>query len=467
MPDITIRMPNNWTPRPYQLPSLQALDSGCRRILNLDHRRSGKDAKTLNWVATEMTRRPTSVLYMLPELGQAKRVLFNELNSAGKTHIDQAFPTALLKGKPDRQDGTLRLWNDSILQLGGFDSIDRYIGMGPRVVIMSEYAVSEHGKRAWQLLQPILLANNGIAIFPYTPRGKNHGKELYDLAVGSREWHVTRLTVDDTNITLPDGQRLVDAVNADIEAGELDPDFARQEFWCSFEAPNTGSYYGRLLERAEEQGRITNVPWDPSLPVYTWWDIGTNDTTAIWFVQAHKGGEIRCIDYYESDGQPLSHYLDVLNRKRAEGWIFEPRGQLVPHDFGNREFTSAETREQAARKLGWRMVVVPRPSSVEDGIDAVRRVLPRCWFDRERCAPGLAHLVSYTKIWSKNLQMFTGPKHDVHSNGADAFRTGVAGMKLAGMHIAKNLTIAQREGRQAMSAPGPIVAATDFSVWGA
>lgn len=466
MPDITIGMPNNWTPRPYQLPALRALDSGCKRVLLMHHRRSGKDACTLNWVATEMTRRPTSVLYMLPELGQAKRVLFNELNSAGKTHIDQAFPAQLLKGKPDRQNATVRLWNDSILQLGGFDSIDRYIGAGPRVVVMSEYPVSEHGKRAWQLLQPILLANNGIAIFPYTPRGKNHGKELYDQAEGSPQWHCTKLTVDDTNITLPDGARLGDAVNADILAGELDPDFARQEFWCSFEAPNTGSYYGRLMEKVQADGRITSVPWDPSLPVYTWWDIGWNDANAIWFIQAHRGGELRAIDYYESDGQPLSHYLDQLNKRKDRGWIFEPRGQLVPHDFGNTEYSSGETREMAARKLGWRMTVVPRPSSVDDGIDAVRRVLPRFYFDKERCAVGLAHLKSYTKLWSKNLQMFTGPKHDAHSNAADAFRTGVMGMKLAGMHIAKNLSIAEREGRLSMAGnTRPVVAATDFSVW--
>lgn len=466
MPDVTIRMPNNWTPRPYQLPALRALDSGCKRVLLMHHRRSGKDACTLNWVATEMTRRPTSVLYMLPELGQAKRVLFNELNSAGKTHIDQAFPAQLLKGKPDRQDGVVRLWNDSILQLGGFDSIDRYIGAGPRVVVMSEYPVSEHGKRAWQLLQPILLANNGVAIFPFTPRGKNHGFELYNQAKGNPAWHCTKLTVDDTKIVLPDGQRLVDAVNADVETGELEPDFARQEFWCSFEAPNTGSYYGRLIEQAESQGRITSVPWDPALPVYTWWDIGRRDANVIWFVQAHKGGELRFIDYYENEGQPLSHYLDVLNQRRAIGWIFEPRGQLVPHDFGVHEYTSGITRLRAAQDLGWRMTVVPRPNSVEDGIDEVRRILPRCWFDKEQCKAGLAHMVGHTKAWSKQLLMFTGEKESVHIHAADAFRTGAAGMRLAGMHIAKNLTIAEREGKLSMAGnTRPVVAVTDFSVW--
>jgi hypothetical protein len=285
------------------------------------------------------------------------------------------------------------------------------------------------------------------------------------MAKTSNDWHCTKLTVDDTDITLPDGKRLIDVVNHAVRDGEMDHDFAQQEFWCSFTAPNTGVYYARQLEAAEREGRITAVPHDPGLPVYTWWDIGVYDSTAIWFVQAHKGGEIRCIDFYEASGQPLSHYLDQLNQRRTRGWSFEPRGQLVPHDFGNQEFSTGMTRERAAMDLGWRMTVVPRPSSVEDGIDAVRRVLPRCWFDRERCAAGLVHLKEYTKQFSKALQMFTGPKHDIHSDASDAFRTGVEGMRIAGMHIAKNVSIATAEGSMTRGYGRPVVAVTDFSVW--
>ncbi len=465
MTDIAIRMPHEWEPRSYQIPALAALDQGCRRVLLLHHRRSGKDACALNWVAKRMATKPTSCLYMFPELGQGIRALFNELNSTGKTHIAQAFPEALLASKPDKQSGVVRLGNGSILQVGGFDSIDRYIGSGPSIVVMSEYATSTYAAPAWQLLQPILLNNNGVAIFPFTPRGAGAGKDLYDLVKDNPEWHCTKLTVDQTNIVLPDGQRLADVVREEIRKGDLDNDFAQQEFWCSFTAPNTGVYYARQLEAAEREGRITAVPHDPELPVYTWWDIGYNDVNAIWFVQAHGGGEIRCIDYYESAGQDLGHYLEVLNRKRMQGWAFEPRGQLVPHDFGITEYSTGMTRVQTAQKLGWRMTVVPRPNSVDDGIDAVRRVLPRCWFDRECCAVGLVHLGEYTKMFSKQLQMFTGAKHDVHSNGADAFRTGVMGMRLAGMHIAKNVTQAQLEGSMTRGYGRPVVAATDFSVW--
>lgn len=463
-----IRMPHNWEPRDYQLPALRALDSGCRNALLMWHRRAGKDALALNWVAKTMAPKPTSVLYLLPEVKQAKRVLFKELNSEGKRHVDQAFPREIVTNI-NEQDGFIRLWNGSIFQIGGFDTIDSYVGVGPKVVVFSEYAVSKHGLRAYQIIQPILLNNGGITIFCYTPRGKNHGRDLFDTASKARDWFVSKLTVDDTGLTVPSDQGqqelLVDAVRRSIDDGTFDEEYARQEFWCSFEAPNSGSYYGRMLEQAEAQGRICAVPWDPSLPVYTWWDIGTDDANVIWFVQAHRGGELRFIDYLEDEGQPLSYYLDALNSRRADGWRFEPLGQLVPHDFASREYVTGESPEQAARKMGWRMTVVPA-TSVQEGIDAVRRVLPRCWFDAERCKVGLDRMRNYTKRWSPELQRFAGPLHDANSHAADAFRTGVMGMRMAGMHIAKNVTQAEYEGRMAHQPLRPFVAAVDFNVFG-
>jgi hypothetical protein len=220
-----------------------------------------------------------------------------------------------------------------------------------------------------------------------------------------------------------------------------------------------------MLDMAESQGRITTVQWDPALPVYTWWDIGWSDLNAIWFVQHHRGGELRCIDYLEDEGKPLSYYLGQLNDRKAMGWMFEPRGQLVPHDFGSHEYVLGTTPEQAARDLGWRMTVVPA-SDVMHGIDAVRRILPRCWFDATKCAKGLERLRMYTKKWSQQLLRFTDPLHDANSHGADAFRTGVMGMRLAGMHLAPNVSQALLDGeRRHLRGTMPVVAPTDFNVW--
>ena len=137
----------------------------------------------------------------------------------------------------------------------------------------------------------------------------------------------------------------------------------------------------------------------------------------------------------------------------------------MPHDFASREYSTGESPEQAARKMGWRMTVVPA-TGVQEGIDAVRRVLPRCWFDEEKCKVGLDRLRNYTKRWSPELQRFTGPLHDENSHAADAYRTGVMGMRRAGMHIAKNISQAVQDGQLALERQArPVVASTDFSIW--
>lgn len=461
MPATAIRMPHAWEPRPHQLPALRALDGGVKRVLLLWHRRAGKDATVLNWCATEMSRRPTSVLYMLPEHKQAKRVLMRELNEQGRTHVEQAFPAPILAGPLNKTEGVVTLWNGSVLQLGGFDRVDSYVGMGPRVVVMSEFAVSRHASRALQLLMPILLRNGGTLILPYTPRGKNHGHRQFTIAQANEDWFCDRLTIEDTGLVPPE------AVKAEIEAGTIDEEYARQEFYTSFESPNSGSYYGRAIERLEQLGQVTDVAWEPTMPVYTFWDIGIHDATSIWFAQPHRSGWINIIDYYESDGHGLQHYLDKMNERKALGWRFDPRGQLVPHDFASRDYTSGYSPTQVAQQFGWRMTVVPA-SEVSVGIDAVRSALPRCRFNagEPRVLKGLGRLRDYTKRWSAQLQMFTGPQHDEASHGADAFRTGIMGLRLAGFHVATSARVAEIEADEQRGGTAPVVAPTSFNVWG-
>lgn len=439
-------MPHEWSPRRHQLPALAALDRGVKRALLLWHRRAGKDAATINWCAKEMARQATSVLYLLPEFKQAKRVMWREIDPiTGKTHIDQALPEQL-RVNSNQTEGFVKLWNGSVLQLGGFDTIDSYVGIGPRIVVLSEYAVSQHAPRAWNLLVPMLLMNGGTAIFPYTPRGKNHGKELFDNAKGSGDWFVSRQTIDDTGLVSRE------VIQAEIDSGSFTEDYAKQEFWLSFEAPNSGSYYGRLIEALEANGQILDIEHDPSLPVVTWWDIGVDDATAIWFTQPERGGRIRVIDYYEAEGEGTGHYLDQLDRRRAMGWSFDPGGQMVPHDFASRGFATGESPLGVARKRGWPMRVVDQ-HEVQHGIDAVRRALPRMYFDRRRTAKGLTHLREYRKKWSDQLQTFLGPLHDQHSHAADAVRTGVWGMKGSGFALSANPSRAAAAERPAWAQP--------------
>jgi hypothetical protein len=210
----------------------------------------------------------------------------------------------------------------------------------------------------------------------------------------------------------------------------------------AFKSVTEGAYYGKLMIEAWRTGRVTKVPIEPMLNTETWWDIGMNDATAIWFVQRH-GLEIRCVDYYENSGEGLKHYVNYL-----QDWATKHKGRLGraigPHDLEVREWTGGgETRKQAAAKLGLQFEIAPKLPPA-DGIEAVRKVLPRCVFDEERCAHGLTALESYRKEWNESLLTWHDrPLHDWASHGADSFRHGVTSLDKAPLIAAATRSVAR------------------------
>jgi hypothetical protein len=196
-----------------------------------------------------------------------------------------------------------------------------------------------------------------------------------------------------------------------------------QEYECSFEAAVRGSIYGAELEAARQEGRLGLVPVDPVLPVHTTWDLGMGDSTAIWFSQHTKSGEIRVVDYYEASGEGLPHYVSVLQQKGyayGEHW--------APHDIQVRELSSGRSRWEVAQSLGITFKIVPRVAQrlgneLEEGIHAARMLLPKCWFDQKRVAIGLDALQHYRRDYNARLGEFKAtPIHDWSSHAADAFR---------------------------------------------
>ena len=202
------------------------------------------------------------------------------------------------------------------------------------------------------------------------------------------------------------------------ERTQMTPDEYAQEYECSFEASVKGAIYGRELVHAREEGRLTRVPYDPTVPVDTDWDLGFGDLTAVWFSQTFRSGEVRLIDYYEAKGHGLPHFVALL---RDKGYIYG--AHWAPHDVTQLEM-SGNTRLKAASDLGLHFNVSPKVERVEEGIHAARMLLPRCWFDADKCRDGLEALHNYR--WKvPHVQDPTGrplPVHDWASHGADAFR---------------------------------------------
>lgn len=181
-----------------------------------------------------------------------------------------------------------------------------------------------------------------------------------------------------------------------------------------------GAYWAQQLKQLDEQGHITSVNIEAQLPVNTYWDLGVSDSTAIWFVQSFQN-EIRVVDYYENHSQGLNHYIDYLQDWRAKNQC--SYGQhFAPHDIRVREMTTGKSRLEVARKMGINFQVVPN-MPIQDGIQAARNILPRCWFDLDRCKHGLRALRNYRREWDEVKNVFKKqPLHDWSSHGADSFR---------------------------------------------
>jgi hypothetical protein len=307
----------------------------------------------------------------------------------------------------------IRFKNGSTWQLVGSDTYDSLVGSPPIGVTASEWALADPA--AWAYLRPILRENGGWAVFNYTPRGENHGFDLYQMAQNDPEhWFCQLLTVNDTKV-IP--QDVLDQERKEIIQKDGNDALYQQEYMCSFTVPIAGAYYASHLMKAENEGRITNVPIETSLPVDTFWDLGIDDSTTIWFVQA-AGQELRVIDYYENSGEGLAYYAKVLQDK---GYVYGRH--FAPHDIQVRELGSGKSRLETARGLGINFKVAPM-LSIEDGIEAARNILSRCWFDKTRCHKGLNALKSYHKEWDEKNKVYRPhPEHDWSSHGADAFRT--------------------------------------------
>jgi hypothetical protein len=271
-----------------------------------------------------------------------------------------------------------------------------------------------------------LLENGGTAAFISTPRGRNHFQRLLELAKSEPGWFAQTLTVADTGVMSAEAiareRRELTAERGEDEAENI----INQEYFCSFDAAIPGSYYGKIIARLEADGRIGDVPHDPRLPVFTAWDLGVGDSTAIWFAQQTHGGAVRVIDYYENAGVGADHYARVV---KDRGYTYE--AHYLPHDADDREWgNNATSRVETLKSLKVRPTRVLPRASVDDGINAVRVLLPRCSFDEKRCERGLDALRQYQKTWDEKLRTFSlRPLHDWSSHAADAFRYLAQGLR--------------------------------------
>lgn len=410
-----ITLPYKYTPRSYQLPVLKALDGGMRRAVCVWHRRSGKDKTFINFVAREMYETVGAYYYLFPTFKQGRKVIWDGRDRQGFKFTDH-IPHEL-RTRTVNDEMKIEISNGSIFQIIGTDDIDRVRGTNPRGVIFSEWSMQNPA--AWDIIRPILAENKGWAIFVYTPMGKNHGWTTLETARAfPKAWYSEILTVEDTKAIDFD---ILEQERREIIRKDGNDALYLQEYMCDFDVPIKGSYYADQLIMADDEGRIAGVPHDMAAEVHTFWDLGIDDSMSIWFGQA-IGKEFHFINYYESSGEGLVHYIQHLRSlQEKKNYIYGRH--FAPHDIKVRELSTGKTRLETAKKLGIEFEVVPK-LELNDGIEAVRNVLNRCYFDKVKCNQGLSALRSYHKEWDEDNQVFKNhPEHDWSSHGADAFRT--------------------------------------------
>jgi len=406
-----VRIPNSWVPRSYQLPLWSALEGGCKRASVVWHRRGGKDSLSLNWTAVAAHERVGVYWHMLPTQKQARKVVWDGIDKNGRRIIDQVFPESIRAGS-NATEMKIELKCGSIWQLCGSDNYNALVGGNPVGVVFSEWSLAD--PVAWDFIRPILAENGGWAMFIFTPRGRNHGWTLHNLATADPKWFAQILSVEDT------GAIPLEAVEDERKAG-MSEEMINQEFYCSFEAPMFGAYYAQQMALVDKEKRICRIPVEQTVPVDTYWDLGMRDSTAIWFFQ-QVGNEVRAIDYYEASGEGLAHYVQVLQSK---GYVYGDH--WAPHDIRVRELGSGKSRLEMAQALGLKFRVVP-DIGLMDGINAARAVLPKVWFDQDRCSRGVEILRQYRKEWDDEHKIYRDkPLHDWTSHGADAFRMFAVG----------------------------------------
>jgi len=392
MSKVIIYNPRAWTRRFHE--------SKERWKVLIIHRRAGKSYASVNHLirdAMQITNGRFS--YISPTYRQGKGIIWDILKECTKDIDGVTFNESELRAD---------FMNGSRIRLYGADNPDALRGISLDGVVFDEYS-QQPSNIFTEIIRPALADRKGYAIWIGTPKGMNAFYELYEKNRDNPKWFTQLLTVDDTNVL--EKEELADAQEM------MDPDEFSQEFYCSFEASLKGAYYSNQLEKARAQGRITRVPYESGLPVYTFWDLGIGDSTSIWFMQIINN-EYRFIDYYENEGEALQHYIKVCQEKE---YIYD--SHYAPHDIEVRELTTGVTRWETAQKLGITFKIVPRVPSLADGIQATRAIFHKCWFDKDGCFAGINSLMAYKKRWNEKMQIFSDtPEHNWASHGADAFR---------------------------------------------
>jgi hypothetical protein len=387
-----------YKPREQQLAIHELMDSKRFGVV-VAHRRMGKTVSAINHLIKDALlnqKEAPRYAYIAPTYGQAKRVAWDYL-------VKYAEP---LGGTSNISELRVDFWGRRI-QLFGSDNPETLRGQYFDGVILDE--IGDQNPKIWtDIVRPALADRKGWCLFIGTPKGHNHFKELRDRAEKEDGWGLLEFKASETGV--------VDEVELKAAKNEMGEDKYRQEFECSFDAAVEGSYFGQILNELEEKKHMQEIPREELSRTFTAWDLGMGDSTSIWVAQL-VGTEVRLIDYYENHGVGLDHYVKWIKDND-----YSKAEHILPHDVRVRELGTGKSRMEMLEEAGLEVKIAPR-MGLDDGIQAVRRLLPRCWFNVPQVQIGLNCLRNYRRDYDEKRKIFyERPLHDWSSHGSDSFR---------------------------------------------
>ena len=365
------------------------------------HRRAGKTVACIYEAVIRALYTPKKnarYAYIAPFFRQAKDVAWVYLKQATSGIAQEVRESELRVILP----------NGAWITLYGADNPDALRGIYLDGVIVDE--IADCRPSLWgEVLLPTLADRRGWAVFIGTVKGKNHFYDMWENAKNDPSWFSLLLKPEDTHVLSNEDLQ-------ELQKQMDEPQYA-QEFLCDFTAAVKGTFYADQIQQLEAEGKITPRPlYDPDLPVQCAADLGYTDSTAFWFWQEAPDG-IRIIDYYQAQGEPLNHYIDMLESKP-----YNYERVWLPHDARAKTLQTGRSTVEQILETGLPCSITPN-LKVLDGINAVRKILPDCHFDLATTHEGVEALRAYKREFNELTKSFRDkPLHNWASDGSDAFR---------------------------------------------
>lgn len=413
-----MNIPVNFGPRAYQRDALAALDRGIKLAVWCWARRGGKDFTAFGYAVKKMVEQPMNVVLVFPTKEQGMRSFWNNVENDGFRTIEH-IPKPLI-ARQDNNNMRIVLKNGSVFEVMGAGDPDALRGANAKLYIFSEFV--DIDSAAYDVIVPVVENNGGQVIIQSTPKidGVSGGtfKMMFDDAIKDMQKNGTNAREFASMVTAKEylAAEALERLRQKAIRKYGNDFFFRQEFLCDWGQASSTSYYGAALQLVEKRHNIGMFPWDKAHPVFTAWDLGTSDSTAIVFFQ-YINKKVRIIDYYETHDigyAPIVRYLSTLGYNYAH--------HFIPHDGSVREASDATQRIYKLQDLGLINSSLLTREGKEDGIrQAVEGIA-----DTEINEATTDMLIRKLRLYKRKFNPFTGdyegPEHKTESHAADAVR---------------------------------------------